>query len=103
MSHMISAPRAANPDSSEPAQSVIRLQDVTFRRGETQILRDVNLEIRAGEHLALLGPNGAGKTTILGFCGAQVHPTSSTVDVLEERLERVDMHQMRRGLRHVTP
>src|SRR5690625_5031361 len=103
MSHMISAPRAGNPDSSEPAQSVIRLQDVTFRRGETQILRDVNLEIRAGEHWALLGPNGAGKTTILGFCGAQVHPTSGTVDVLGHRLGRVDMQQLRRHIGHVNP
>lgn len=103
MSHMISAPRAAIPHSSEPAQRVIHLQDVTFRRGETQILRDVNLDIRAGEHWALLGPNGAGKTTILGFCGAQVHPTSGTVDVLGERLGRVDMQQLRRRIGHVNP
>jgi len=83
--------------------SVIRLQDVTFRRGDTQILRGVNLEIGAGEHWALLGPNGAGKTTILGFCGAQTHPSSGEVDVLGERLGRVDVQGLRRRIGHVNP
>lgn len=89
--------------ASASSQLAVRLQEVTFRRGETQILRPVNLEIQRGEHWALLGPNGAGKTTILGFCGAQVHPTSGTVDVLGHRLGRVDMQQLRRHIGHVNP
>lgn len=83
--------------------AVIRLKNVTFRRAETEILRGVNLEIQAGEHWALLGPNGAGKTTILGFCGAQMHPTSGTVEVLGHQLGRVDMQQLRRQIGHVNP
>lgn len=83
--------------------TVVRLKDVTFRRGETQILGGINLEIGAGEHWALLGPNGAGKTTILGFCGAQMHPTSGEVDVLGERLGRVDLQNLRRRIGHVNP
>jgi len=35
-----------------------------------QALKQINLEIRAGEIFALLGPNGAGKTTLIGtVCG----------------------------------
>lgn len=83
--------------------SVVRLKDVTFRRGDTQILQGVNLEINAGEHWALLGPNGAGKSTILGFCAAQIHPTSGTVHVLGEQLGRVDMQKLRRRIGHVNP
>src|SRR5690625_1372137 len=93
----------AAPTAPALSQPAVRLQEVTFRRGETQILRPVNLEIQRGEHWALLGPNGAGKTTILGFCGAQVHPTSGTVDVLGERSGRVDMQQLRRRIGHVNP
>jgi len=89
--------------NSTSTTSVVRLQDVTFRRGATEILRGVDLDIGAGEHWALLGPNGAGKTTILNFCGALAHPTTGAVHVLGEQLGRVDMQQLRRKIGHVNP
>ncbi len=82
---------------------VLRLDAVTFRRNGTEILHGVDLRVAAGEHWALLGPNGAGKSTILGFCGAQTHPTTGTVDVLGKRLGRVDMQELRRHIGHVNP
>ncbi|MDP3174568.1 MAG: ABC transporter ATP-binding protein [Phenylobacterium sp.] len=42
-------------------------------------LRDVDLDIRAGEIFALLGPNGAGKTTLINIICGIVNPTSGTV------------------------
>ncbi|MBU2697779.1 MULTISPECIES: ABC transporter ATP-binding protein [Pimelobacter] len=83
--------------------TVLDLREVTFRRNGNQILHGVDLTVRAGEHWALLGPNGAGKSTVLSFCGAQVHPTSGTVDVLGRRLGRVDLQELRRDIGHVNP
>lgn len=82
---------------------VLRLDGVTFRRNGREILRGIDLTVQAGEHWALLGPNGAGKTTIVGFCAAQTHPTSGTVDVLGKRLGRVDMAELRKHIGHVNP
>jgi iron complex transport system ATP-binding protein len=82
---------------------VLRLDGVTFRRNGKEILHGIDLQVGAGEHWALLGPNGAGKSTILGFCGAQSHPTSGTVDVLGDRLGRVDLQELRRHIGHVNP
>ncbi|EGD53719.1 ABC transporter ATP-binding protein [Gordonia neofelifaecis] len=84
-------------------QEVLRLDAVTFRRNGRQILHGIDLTVRAGEHWALLGPNGAGKTTIVGFCAAQTHPTSGTVDVLGKRLGRVDTAELRKHIGHVNP
>jgi len=83
--------------------TVLDLCNVTFRRNDTQILDGIDLRVGAGEHWALLGPNGAGKSTLLGFCGAQTHPTSGTVDVLGRRLGRVDLQELRRKIGQVNP
>ena len=42
-------------------------------------LRDVDLQIRAGEIFALLGPNGAGKTTLISIVCGIVNATAGSV------------------------
>src|SRR5580698_11317004 len=85
------------------APPVLELQDVTYRRDGSEIIRGVSFTVRAGEHWAMLGPNGAGKSTLLGFCGAVTHPTSGTVRVLGEQLGRVELQALRRAIGHVNP
>ncbi len=85
------------------AEAVLDLCAVTFRRGATTILHGIDLRIERGEHWVLLGPNGAGKSTILSFAAAQVFPTSGTVDVLGQRMGRVELAALRRHIGHVNP
>lgn len=47
---------------SEP---VIELRNVSKAYGANPVLRNINLQVHAGEFLTLLGPSGCGKTTIL--------------------------------------
>lgn len=48
----------------ERVREGIRFEHVSFRYDEELVLRDVNLEIRAGEVVALVGMSGGGKSTL---------------------------------------
>ncbi len=52
-----------------------------YARGdqEVRVLRDVNLEVDAGEFVSLMGPSGSGKTTLLNIAGGIDSPTSGHV------------------------
>jgi iron complex transport system ATP-binding protein len=77
------------------AGEVLRLSGVRVVRGSTTLLDDVDWTVRQGEKWAVLGPNGAGKTTLLQVAAARLFPTSGVVDLLDERLGRVDVFELR--------
>jgi ABC-2 type transport system ATP-binding protein len=60
---------------------VASLGGVTKKYGEVTALRDVSLNVRAGELLALLGPNGAGKTTSVRLMLGLSKPLAGKVEV----------------------
>jgi putative ABC transport system ATP-binding protein len=47
--------------------------------GDYTALRDINLEIAAGEYVAIVGRSGSGKSTLLHMLTGIDHPTSGTV------------------------
>ncbi len=52
----------------------LRVQNLSVKIGNDQILTDVNLHVHCGELIALIGPNGAGKSTFLkAVLGQQEH------------------------------
>lgn len=71
-----------------------RLRDVSkiYRMGEVEVpaLRQVDLEVRAGESLVILGPSGSGKSTLLHMLGGMDRPTEGEVFFRDEDLTRLD-------------
>jgi NitT/TauT family transport system ATP-binding protein len=54
----------------------------------TEVLRDINFEIREGEILCLLGPSGCGKTTVLSILAGFQQPTRGEVAVSGRRVSK---------------
>lgn len=72
------ARNAASPVSSEP---IIRVRDLSVKRGRTTVLHGIDLDVHAGEFLAVVGPNGAGKTTLVHAIAGVVPPPRGRVVV----------------------
>lgn len=90
------APAVAPPEPPEdPNDLVVRMSGVGVRRGESDLLVDLDWAVELDERWVVLGPNGAGKTTLLRIAAAELHPTSGTVDVLGERLGGTDVFELR--------
>jgi iron complex transport system ATP-binding protein len=74
---------------------VLALSGVSVVRDGTSLIRDINWEVRDAERWVVLGPNGSGKTTMLRVAGARLWPTTGSVEILGERLGRVDVRSLR--------
>jgi len=81
---------------SEP---LLRVRGLTAGYGEIQAVRDVDLEVRAGEIVTVLGGNGAGKTTLLGAVAGLVSVFDGEVLLKDRPLGGLRPHvRARRGL-----
>ena len=69
---------------------VLRLGGVGVRRSGRWILSSIDWTVSAGERWVVVGPNGAGKTTLLAIAATYLWPSAGTVEVLGERIGRVD-------------
>jgi branched-chain amino acid transport system ATP-binding protein len=74
--------------------NALQLTDLTVERGGRAVVREVSVEIPAGEVTALLGPNGAGKSTLVLAVGGVLRPKAGSVlldqkEITGQRPERI--------------
>jgi branched-chain amino acid transport system ATP-binding protein len=93
------------PNAIEAAMTnppLIEARSVTAGYHETEVVRDLDLSVSAGQVVALLGPNGAGKTTTLMTLCGQLPPLAGEV-LMDGEAVRSPLHvRARRGLGLVT-
>ncbi|WP_311170820.1 ATP-binding cassette domain-containing protein [Halobellus ordinarius] len=81
----VESPRSETGLDSEPAVEgtdenvVLRTRDLTKFFGALEAVRDVSLDVNAGEILAIAGDNGAGKTTFIRMLSGVLQPTAGSI------------------------
>lgn len=75
-------PEVRLPDG-EGGSLVLRDVHKSFelRKTSTEVLRDIDLEVRRGEFVVLVGPTGCGKSTLLNIIAGLTPPTSGTLSL----------------------
>ncbi|QEI06013.1 amino acid ABC transporter ATP-binding protein [Pigmentiphaga aceris] len=57
-------PNGSVPERGQD-QTIIRMEGVQKWYGDFQVLKDINLDVRAGERIVVCGPSGSGKSTLI--------------------------------------
>ena len=72
---------AGKPAGDRTSPKKIELQHVSFRYGDDSenVIKDLNLVLEPGEHLAVVGLNGAGKTTLVKLICGLTEPTEGRI------------------------
>ncbi|MGW3891100.1 ABC transporter ATP-binding protein [Micromonospora chokoriensis] len=75
---------------------MLRIENLSAFYGEAQVLRDVSLQVSAGEVVTLVGRNGAGKSTLLR-CVMGLHPGQrGTIELDGRDITRLPAHKRAR-------
>src|SRR5579885_459341 len=78
--------------------ALVQINDVTKRYdGSGQPAVDaISLEIASGEAVAVMGPSGSGKSTLLNLIAGLDRPTSGTIRLAGQRIDRLSETGMAR-------
>lgn len=76
--------------STDRTLSPIKIQakNVNFDYGETEILKNINLEVREGEFVVFMGPSGSGKSTFLRLLTGLEKPKSGEIYIQNQKIDK---------------
>lgn len=90
----------------EDAVSVDRLEgsiefnDVSFRYSDSDedVLKNVNLDVKAGEYMALVGPSGVGKTTLCSLIPRFYEVTGGNIKIDGMDIRKIKLDDLRNNI-----
>ncbi|MEJ2107082.1 MAG: iron chelate uptake ABC transporter family permease subunit [Acidiferrobacteraceae bacterium] len=74
-------PVSAVADTDHDAMKGLQIRKLTLRAGDRTLVRDLDLDLDAGQTWAILGPNGSGKTTLLHTLAGLRPPAAGAIRV----------------------
>ena len=80
----------------------LKVANLTAGYGESEILRNVSVELNDAEIVSIIGPNGAGKSTLLKAVFGILRPRSGSVELYGEEITGLSPDRVvRRGISYV--
>ena len=70
--------------------ATLKVSNLTKNFGNTQVLKQINLEVSAGEFIVLLGPSGCGKSTLLNIIAGLENEDEGEILIDEYVVNRVE-------------
>lgn len=96
MSEKSDVTEAENPVELENAKGEIEFKNVSFSyEGNKEVLKNINLKIKAGEKVALIGETGGGKTTIASLIARFYDPDEGSVTIDNTDLKDISFRSLR--------
>jgi ABC-type Fe3+/spermidine/putrescine transport system ATPase subunit len=86
---------AISPQQVTSANTLLEVRNVAKRFGAACVLKNISLQIAAGEFLTLLGESGSGKTTLLRLIAGFEQPSSGEIWMSNERLDTLPPYKRR--------
>ena len=80
---------------------MIKIENLSKFYGDTQILFDINLEVKKGEIFAIVGHSGAGKSTLLRCINGLESYQGGSLKVFDQEIKNLDEMQQRHLRRDV--
>ncbi len=68
------------------SDAMIRIEHLSKSFGPTEVLKDINLEVKKGEVVVALGPSGSGKSTMLRCINLLEKPTGGHIFIEDEEI-----------------
>ncbi len=78
--------------------NVLEMQGLGFKSGNRYILKDIDWQVKKGEHWAVFGMNGSGKTTLLSIAAGFMDYTHGDMTILGEHYTDENILDIRRRI-----
>lgn len=79
-------------------ETILSLQNVrkSYKSGGKllTVLDNISFSVQAGASMAIVGPSGSGKTTLLGLCAGLDQPSSGSIALQQNHLEKLNEDQL---------
>ena len=94
-------PESSNKEGSYESKEVkgkIKFNNVSFKYKEEYVLKNINLDIKAGSTVAIMGTTGSGKSTLINLIGKYYNATDGSIEIDDVNINDYNLKFLRENM-----